>query len=478
MASPTTCPAMHDAWRRSGRAEVRVVCLAALACLAGCASPRAFLGEPLARPAGAGGHRAADVLPRRAPDDLRVVVSFSGGGMRASALAYGVLEQLADDRVVPTGGDEPRRLLDEVDLVSAVSGGAVTAAYWVLHGDRVFADYRRRFLTRDVSGGLKRAVFLDPRNWVRLASAEYSRGDVYADYLDRKLFRGARFADLDRSGERPFLILNATDIGTAARFAFTQDSFDLLCGDLDRYPIGRAVAASSSVPALLTPITLRNRAGGCGFRMPRWVEPAASTHDDSRRHLQASAMRAYADAGRYGWLHLVDGALGDNLGVRAAMDALADRDDPERPAPAAVSHGRRLVFIAVNASDWQAGRIGGSRQPPDAMEMLRLLGTVPVDRYTVETKALLRETLRRWMDGNAGAERAHIVEVDLDELRDDPRFGRLTQLPTAFDAAPRDVDELRCAARRLLRTNPEYRRLMREVGAGDGVAPSAGCAPG
>jgi regulator of sirC expression with transglutaminase-like and TPR domain len=112
------------------------------------------------------------------------------------------------------------------------------------------------------------------------------------------------------------------------------------------------------------------------------------------------------------------------------------------------------------------------------MEMLRLLGTVPVDRYTVETKALLRETLRRWMDGNAGAERAHIVEVDLDELRDDPRFGRLTQLPTAFDAAPRDVDELRCAARRLLATNPEYRRLMREVGAGDGVAPSAGCAPG
>ena len=64
-----------------------------------------------------------------------------------------------------------RRLLDEVDLVSAVSGGAVTAAYWVLYGDRVFVDFRRRFLTRDVSGGLQRALFLDPRNWVRLASS-------------------------------------------------------------------------------------------------------------------------------------------------------------------------------------------------------------------------------------------------------------------------------------------------------------------
>ena len=458
------------------RAGARSVCLVALALLAGCSSSRAFLGEPLTRPAGADGYRASAVLPRRAPDDLRVVVSFSGGGMRASAFAYGVLEQLAEDRIRPTDGTGPRRLLDEVDLVSAVSGGAVTATYWALHGDRLFTDFRRRFLTRDVSGGLQRAVFLDPRNWVRLASSEYSRGDVYADYLDRKLFRGAKFADLDRSGQRPFLILNATDIGVAARFEFTQESFDLLCADLDSYPISRAVAASSSVPALLTPITLRNRAGSCGYRMPAWVAPAAADHDDSRRHLRASAMYVYADPRRYGWLHLVDGALGDNLGVRAALDALADRDDPSRPDPGAVSRARRLVFITVNASDWQAGRIGGSREPPDAMEMLRLLGTVPVDRYTVETKALLRETLRRWMDGSEGAELAHIVEVDLDELRDDPRFGRLTRLPTAFDAAPGDVDELRCAARRLLTANAEYRRFLAASGTAAEAADAGGAA--
>lgn len=465
MASPITCPAMYDARRLRRRAEARVVCLLGLASLAGCASPRAFLGEPLTHAADGSGYRASVVLPRRVPDDLRVVVSLSGGGMRASALAFGVLEQLADDRIRPTDGGEPRRLLDEVDLVSAVSGGAVTAAYWVLHGDRVFTDFRRRFLTRDVSGGLQRALFLDPRNWLQLASTEYSRGDAYAEYLDRKLFRGARFADLDRSGGRPFLILNATDIGVAARFEFTQDSFDLLCSDLDGYPVARAVAASSSVPALLTPITLRNHAGGCVYRLPRWVEGAAAARDDSRRHLQASAMRTYSDAARYGWLHLVDGALGDNLGVRAALDALAERDDPSRPDAVAVSRDRRLVFIAVNASDWQTGRIGGSRRPPDATEMLRLLGTVPVDRYTVETKALLRETLPRWMDGDDGAERVHIIEVDLDALHDDVRYGRLTTLPTSFDATPRDVDELRCAARHLLRSNPEYRRLMRAAGA-------------
>ena len=475
MVSPIICPATCGGWTLSRRVEAALALSAALL-LGGCTTPRAFVGAPLTKGAGEPGYRVTDVLARRAPDDLRVVISFSGGGMRASALSFGVLEQLAEDRVRPSADAAPRRLLDEVDIVSAVSGGAVTAAYWALYGDRIFEDYRRRFLLRDVSGGLKRTFFLDPRTWFRLASTGYSRGDVYADYLDRKLFRGATFRDLDHGGGRPFLILNATDIGTAARFEFTQDHLDLLCDDLGSFPLARAVAASSSVPALLTPITLANNAGRCGHRMPAWVAPAADSGTGSRRHLQASAMQAYADKERYGWLHLVDGALGDNLGVRAAMDALADRDDPSRLRPSALAPGQRLVFIEVNATDWQAQRIGGSRRPPDAVAMLRLLGTVPVDRYTIESKALLRETLQRWMAGAGGGQRLHIIEIDLDDLRDDPRFGRLARLPTALDAETADVDELRCAARLMLEADAEYRRLLRETGVAGGARPGlTGC---
>jgi NTE family protein len=475
VVSPIICPATCGGWTLSRRVEAALALSAALL-LGGCATPQAFVGKPLTKGAGEPGYRVTDVLARRGPDDLRVVISFSGGGMRASALSFGVLEQLAEDRVRPAAGGEPRRLLDEVDIVSAVSGGAVTAAYWALYGDRIFEDFRRRFLLRDVSGGLKRTFFLDPRTWFRLASTGYSRGDVYADYLDRKLFRGATFRDLDHGGGRPFLVLNATDIGTAARFEFTQDHLDLLCGDLDSFPLARAVAASSSVPALLTPITLANSAGRCAYRMPEWVAVAADGATESRRHLQASAMQAYADPARYGWLHLVDGALGDNLGVRAAMDALSDRDDPSRMRPSAIAPGQHLVFIEVNANDWQAERIGGSRKPPDAVAMLRLLGTVPVDRYTIESKALLRETLRRWMRDAGGEGRLHIIEIDLDDLRDDPRFGRLSRLPTALDAKPADVDELRCAARVMLEADAEYRRLLREMGVTGGARPGlAGC---
>ena len=134
------------------------------------------------------------------------------------------------------------------------------------------------------------------------------------------------------------------------------------------------------------------------------------------------------------------------------------------------------MFIEVNATDWQAERIGGSRQPPDAVAMLRLLGTVPVDRYTVESKALLRETLRRWMRDAGAEDRLHIIEIDLDDLRDDPRFGHLSRLPTALDAKPADIDALRCAARMLLDANADYRRLLSETGVADSARPGlTGC---
>ena len=72
---------------------------------------------------GAGGSRSNELL---------LILAFSGGGTRAAAFAYGVLEELAATPVVL--GGRPRRLLDEVDLISAVSGGSFTAAYYGLYG--------------------------------------------------------------------------------------------------------------------------------------------------------------------------------------------------------------------------------------------------------------------------------------------------------------------------------------------------------
>ena len=55
-----------------------------------------------------------------------VGLAFSGGGTRAAAFSFGVLKALA--KADEPGGTTP--LLHDVDLISGVSGGSITAAYF------------------------------------------------------------------------------------------------------------------------------------------------------------------------------------------------------------------------------------------------------------------------------------------------------------------------------------------------------------
>jgi NTE family protein len=79
---------------------------------------------------------------RRRQGDVLLALAFSGGGTRAAALSYGVLEELRDTDVVV--GGERKRLLDEVDVISSVSGGSFTSTYYGLYGDRIFEDPEER----------------------------------------------------------------------------------------------------------------------------------------------------------------------------------------------------------------------------------------------------------------------------------------------------------------------------------------------
>src|SRR5690606_36312262 len=139
-----------------------------------------------------------------------------------------------------------RRLLDEVDFVSGVSGGSFPAAWYGLHGDGIFTDFEPRFLRRDVQRDLVLSL-LNPINWFRLGSPLFARSDLAADYYDRELFDGATFADL-AGGPGVEVVINATDMVRGSRFSFRQPELDYLCADLAPIPIGRAVAASAAFP--------------------------------------------------------------------------------------------------------------------------------------------------------------------------------------------------------------------------------------
>ena len=91
-------------------------------------------------------------------ENLLLYLTFSGGGTRAAALSYGVLEELRKTEVVIDG--KKRRLLDEIDGISSVSGGSFTAGYYGLFGDRIFEDFESKFLKKNIQGALDRTDVL------------------------------------------------------------------------------------------------------------------------------------------------------------------------------------------------------------------------------------------------------------------------------------------------------------------------------
>jgi len=98
--------------------------LAALLALGGCAT--APVNPPLTHADPAAGYRYQNrVQYDRDKEDL-VILAFSGGGTRAAAFSYGVLEVLRDTEVVGKNGQR-ERMLDSVDIIAGVSGGSFTA---------------------------------------------------------------------------------------------------------------------------------------------------------------------------------------------------------------------------------------------------------------------------------------------------------------------------------------------------------------
>jgi NTE family protein len=295
-----------------------------------------------------------EVMPMTAPvlapgvdansDKLFVVVTFSGGGKRAAAFSYGALEALRDVKVTTPDGEQ-HSLLDEVDLISAVSGGAFTAAYYALNGKETFESYAPRFLNHDTEKDLWHMV-LKPSSWGRLADPLVSRSDLEVEYFDRELFNGASVYDvMTRS---PRVIVTATDLVRAKPFTFTREQLNGICVDPKSVPLARAVFSSAATPIYFAPLVMRSYAGGCGYRPPDTVLEDEGAEDAYRRE-RAERLQSFLDP-KYPYLHLADGALADNLGARAILDEVALGDNiTDALRRNGFSRARRMLFIVVDA---------------------------------------------------------------------------------------------------------------------------------
>jgi NTE family protein len=424
------------------------------------------------------GYRAATMKTPENSDSLFLFLTFSGGGMRAAALSYGVLEELRKTEIVLDG--RKRRLLDEVDGISSVSGGSFTAGYYGLFGDRIFEDFESKFLKKNIQRGLIRRALFNVVNWVRLLSPTFARSDLAAEYYDRHIFEGGTFGDI-AARKGPFIIMNATDMTHGTRVGFTQEAFDLICSDLSLFPVGRAAAASSAIPMALTPITLRNYAGTCGFKTAEGFEKVSEGHDvQERGFFLHNDIVPFLDREKKPYIHLVDGGVGDNLGLKAVLDRVIVRGSvwgAMKGTP--LEKVRKVVFIVVNAETEPDPKWDRTERVPTFGVMLASYSSIAIDRYNEETIALLKDSAGSWANeimtqrcqggavlpspGACGDIQFYVVEVKFDALKDETERNHFKRLPTALKLPSEEVDKTRDAAHRLLVESGEFQRLLFEL---------------
>jgi NTE family protein len=474
-----------------------VLLLAVSIVAAGCAHyPE---NPPLAAPVNpAYGYRFSNTpLPR--VNDTFVVLTFSGGGSRAAGFAYGVLREMQKTKM-PDG----RSMLDYIDVISSVSGGSFTAMHFGLHGEAGLDSLKTDFLDRNIEGMLFKAAFFTPRNWFRLLSPSFHRIDLAQELYDGVLFHDATFAQLQKtqtSEKRPLIIANATELEMGARFEWTQDQFDPICSDLSAVKVSRAVTASSAFPGLLSPMVVNGYPGKCGYAMPSWVPNARKDEATNPGRVRTVIeLEGFTNSERQ-FLHLMDGGIADNIGLRGPLHALTSTDTfVQPPADAPTRTGftlvpdlnrgviRNLLFVVVSAEpDASEVKVDARPKLPSIVTVLSDVINTPMGNYSFDTIDLLRQTLQSKNSAQKlalqcqnlaqsqcpnvtipGAKQAQVgynsAVVDFALVPDAVLRAKLNAIGTNFALKPGQLDDLVKGAHEVLQTSSGYKAFVESLG--------------
>ena len=406
-------------------------------------------------------------------------LSLSGGGFRATAFHLGVLKRLRE-----------LRLLEEVDLLSTVSGGSIAGAYWVYWQtnkgdtlDKLSNDEWDRFerslievLRRGIrgwvlwrgfgvpavvlgalSGGL--AWYLWPLSvWTLVGLAlgplvlayivwHYRVSIFLEKRYDQTLFNGSKVSDLKQLR----MIINAAALNSGQLLLFSnlgqrQPGSHELIESLLRtktllrrrasvpmsldIPLARAVAASSAIPGIFTPLTFKFNGlfGRLGIRVQRifrlfqGFDPTPATY------------------------RVVDGGVFDNQGTQVLLD--------ESCKAILVSDAAAALKRELRPSTWQLlppGKGVVFRSQSIIYERTRDLGYKRlVDRH--DLFCLLKDAVRHGLSKQVASELAQkyaplpegFAYVELRPSKNfkwEPHIGRLPEALVPYIAGVRtDLD--------------------------------------
>lgn len=438
--------------------RVRVLCSClVLLLVSGCASYGVIHNEPGTDVAAGKPYSLKTWAQSEKAQDFVFIVALSGGGTRAAAMAYGVLEELRDTPVVVDGQQE--RLLDQVTHISSVSGGSFTSAYYGLYGDKIFEDFENEFLLKNVEGDLTRSV-LNPFHWF----GRKGRTERSAEYYNKILFHDATFADMMQPG-RPMIVINASDLAYGVRFSFIQDYFSLLCSDIRDFPVASAVTASSAVPIVFNPVVVENYSGCPEFQGPPQAIEMAKHSEEFAQIMEG--LRSYNDKENRKFIHFVDGGITDNMGLRAMSDVV---NLSGGPAQMINKVQRRLphhvVVLSVNASTEKRPDMDKTVKQPSILASMNAITDVQLHRYNSATVDEVRNDLETWAEHISTPEhevKPYFIEVSFKQVAQPQLRLFLNKIPTSFSLTEEQVETLIKSARDLLREDPEFKQLLKDM---------------
>src|SRR5690606_18392955 len=150
--------------------------------------------SPINRPIAGRNAAIAAPVPTGRDDALWIGLGFSGGGTRASAFGQGMIQEIRAMTATPT---DPDGLLSEVRLVTGVSGGSVTAAWFGLTGPAGVDRFPDLYLRRNAETYMSMSPW-NPLTLARILGGGGNGRATFARFLNEELFNGATFGDLAR----------------------------------------------------------------------------------------------------------------------------------------------------------------------------------------------------------------------------------------------------------------------------------------
>jgi len=219
-------------------------------------------------------------------DRTLVMLALSGGGSRAAYFSISVMEKLSN-----------LGILKNVDIISSISGGSIAGAYYCISGDEgsTFAS-GRYWDFRDAKNNIKKNFIYRfignlfwPDNIFLYWFTGFTRTDIMSQTLADNLFdtnysgRDLKFKEFN--SERPMLLINATNATQGSfgePFVFTKREFERYESDLGEFLISKAVMASAGFPGVF----------------------------------QYSALKDFSAKIGNKYIHLYDGGIYDNLGIK------------------------------------------------------------------------------------------------------------------------------------------------------------------